>query len=78
MPHPTSPRRIDAYRYSWEAWLEGDAQIVGLLDHNGDEHRPMMVAESHRDADILVTVLRALEVKTPDGLPFDPPPPSHA
>lgn len=66
------PARIDAYRYSWEAWHEDGAHIVGLLDHTGNDSRSMLIADSSRDASILLTVLRSLDIKTPGGLPFNP------
>jgi hypothetical protein len=73
------PKRTDAYRYSWESWCDdGQTIIVGLLDHHGDDSRPLMVMESARDAGILLSVLRSLDVKTPGGLPFDPPLTGHA
>lgn len=68
------PNRIDAYRYSWETWFDNEAIIVGLLDHyEDDDSLPLMVVESDRDAHILLSVLRSLDVKTSDGLPFNPP-----
>jgi hypothetical protein len=67
------PRRTDAYRYSWETWRDGEVIIVGLLDHHDDDDsRPLMVVGTARDADVLLSVLRNLDVKTSDGLPFDP------
>lgn len=68
----TTPNRIDAFRYSWETWTEDDTTIVGLLDHHGNDDRPMMVTASKRDARILLAVIRSLEVTTNGGLPFNP------
>lgn len=57
---PSKPARTDAYRYSWESWHADGTIVVGLLDHTGD-------------AEILLAVLRALDIKTLGGLPFNPP-----
>lgn len=67
-----TPARIDAYRYEWAVWCEDGVWVVGLLDHNGEDHRPSNIAGSRRDADILLALLKALDIKTPGGLPFYP------
>lgn len=80
-------RRLDVARYSWESntqsRLEG-LSVVGIMDHTGPpgsgidamttdlDFRPLLVCRNRRDGSLLVGVLRALDVKSTDGLPVFP------
>lgn len=63
---------LDRNRFSWEIWHDNGRSIVGLMDGGiNDDHRPLLVCRDHREAMVVVALLRGLDVKALDGRPID-------